>query len=130
VTQNDRALRMMYQRGGLGITPIDFAAPNVIDGGAPIMRLARCVNDLRNQGHNIKTFKDGKVARYVLVPHVEVFEGPVLTTPDEAPVVGVTAGVVGPEWSTESPAVTAPVSGRAPESSPEDYIDQEELLWV
>jgi hypothetical protein len=123
----------MHLRGVLGITQVDFLGPNVIDGGKPILRLAPRINELRELGWIIKTFieADG-TARYVLVPHVEVVEGPVLTTPDEAPVVGVTAGVVGLEWSTESPVLAAPVSGRAPEPPPEDfdYIEEGELQWV
>lgn len=103
---------MLHQRGGLGVTPVDFTGPDVIDGGAPILRLAGRINDLRNQGYVIRTFKKGQVARYVLVPDFA------LTTSEEAPVevVGVTAGVAGPEWSTESPT--------------EDYIAEEELQWV
>jgi hypothetical protein len=124
----------MHLRGVLGITQVDFLGPNVIDGGKPILRLAPRINELRELGWIIKTFieADG-TARYVLVPHVEVVEGPVLTTPHEAPalVVGA-AGVAGAEWSTESPVLAAPVSGRAPESPPEDfdYIEEGELSWV
>lgn len=126
MTQRERVLKMLHQRGALGVTPVDFAGPDVIDGGAPIMRLAPRVQELRDQGYVIRTFKKGQVAKYVLVPQA----GFALTTPDEAPVVGVTAGVVGPEWSTESPVLAAPSSGRAGESPPEDYVDEEELLWV
>ena len=128
MTQKQRVLRMLNQRGGLGVTPVDFQGPDVIDGGKPILRLAARVGDLRDDGYVIRTFKKGQVAKYVLVPQA----GFALTTPDEAPVVGVTAGVVGPEWSTESPVLAAPSSGRAAESPPEDfdYIEEEELLWV
>lgn len=41
---------------GRGITRNDFEAPNgrpVIDGGPRILRLARCIGDLRDQGHTI-----------------------------------------------------------------------------
>ena len=73
----------------------------------------------------IRTFKKGQVAKYVLVP-----QGFVMATPSTGnPEVVVTAGS-GTEWPSESPAAAAPVSGRAPESPPEDYIDEEELLWV
>ena len=125
MTQKQRILTMLNQRGSLGVTPVDFAGPDVIDGGAPIMRVAGRINDLRNEGYEIRTFKKGQVARYVLVP------GFALTTPPEGParVVGA-AGGTGAEWSTESPVVTASVSGRALESSPEDYIEEGELQWV
>ena len=49
MTQKQRILRMLHQRGGLGVTPVDFAGPNVIDGGAPIMRVAGRINGLRNR---------------------------------------------------------------------------------
>lgn len=127
MTQKQRILRMLHQRGALGVTPVDFAGPNVIDGGAPIMRVAGRINDLRNEGHVIRTFKKGQVAKYVLVP-----QGFVMATPSTGdPEVVVTAGS-GTEWPSESPVVAAPVSGRAPESPPEDfdYIEEGELSWV
>lgn len=37
------------------VSPIDFAAPDVIDGGAPIMRVAARIQDLRDQGLEIAT---------------------------------------------------------------------------
>lgn len=37
------------------VSPIDFAAPNVMDGGKPIMRVAARVQDLRGRGHDIST---------------------------------------------------------------------------
>lgn len=125
MTQKDRILKMLHQRGSLGVTPVDFASPNVIDGGEPIMRVAGRINDLRNDGYEIRTFKKGPVALYVLM------EGFALTTPSEVPerVVGA-SGMAGAEWSTESPVVTAPGSWRPPESSPEDYIEDGELQWV
>ena len=127
MTQKERILRMLNQRGGLGVTPVDFQGPDVIDGGKPILRLAARVGDLRDDGYVIRTFKKGQVAKYVLVP-----QGFVMATPSTGdPEVVVTAGS-GTEWPSESPAVAAPVSGRAPESPPEDfdYIEEGELSWV
>lgn len=61
-----RVLRALarYQRG---ITPIDFSAPHVIDGGKPMMRLGARICDLRNAGAPIRTDREpNRVARYRL----------------------------------------------------------------
>lgn len=41
-----------------GLTQVDFLAPDVIDGGYPITRLAARIQDLRDRGAEI--FVDGK----------------------------------------------------------------------
>lgn len=120
MTQRDRVERMLHQRGSLGVTPLDFQGPEVIDGGSPIQRLAPRIDELRKRGHIIRTFKKGKVARYVLVP------GVAMVAPQETPMV-VVAGVVGAERPSERPVVAAPMSGRALESPP---VCDEELVWV
>jgi hypothetical protein len=118
---------MLHQRGGLGVTPVDFAGPDVIDGGAPIMRVAGRINDLRNEGYVIRTFKKGQVAKYVLVPQGFALS----SSPTGNSEVVVTTGA-GANCSTESPVVATPVSGRSLESPPEDfdYVNEEELSWV
>lgn len=66
--QADRVLRALQERRGDGVTPVHFAAPDVLDGGSPIMRVAARVQDLRDRGHRIETRKGrGGVARYVLI---------------------------------------------------------------
>lgn len=52
-TQRDRVLRALHSAGPRGITAVDFQLPTVIDGGAPILRLAARIKDLRDEGHAI-----------------------------------------------------------------------------
>lgn len=68
-SQKDRVLRRL-RRGPL--TCIDFAAPDVCDGGKPILRVARAIGDLKRDGHRItrkmvKTAGGAHVAQYTLV---------------------------------------------------------------
>lgn len=51
--QRDRVLRAL-KRHPDGVTQVDFLAPNVIDGGAPITRVAARIRDLRQDGHVIE----------------------------------------------------------------------------
>lgn len=51
--QRDRVLRAL-KRHPDGVCQVDFLLPNVIDGGAPITRLAARVKDLREDGHEIE----------------------------------------------------------------------------
>lgn len=53
VSQTERVLDALRKAGPRGITAVDFALPDVIDGGPPIMRVAARVMDLRRQGHTI-----------------------------------------------------------------------------
>lgn len=52
-SQTDRVLDALRKAGPRGITAVDFALPDVIDGGPPITRVAARVMDLRHQGHTI-----------------------------------------------------------------------------
>lgn len=52
-SQTERVLNALRKAGPRGITAVDFALPDVIDGGPPIMRVAARVMDLRRQGHTI-----------------------------------------------------------------------------
>jgi hypothetical protein len=68
-SQKDRVLMALHHGP---VTPVDFAAPNVIDGLNPIMRLARVIGDLEKDGHLIghglvKTLGRARVARYELL---------------------------------------------------------------
>jgi hypothetical protein len=54
-TQNDRLLLALERDRRRGITQVDFLLPDVIDGGAPITRVAARINDLRDRGHRIDT---------------------------------------------------------------------------
>ena len=53
LSQRQRVLRALYRAGTEGITAADFAAPNVIDGDKPIMRLAARIEELREDGYPI-----------------------------------------------------------------------------
>lgn len=54
MTQTNRVLAALYRAGRAGITQVDFALPNVIDGGAPITRVAARIKDLRDTGVRIE----------------------------------------------------------------------------
>src|SRR5690349_8807518 len=52
--QKQRVLAALRSRGARGITQVDFLAPNVIDGGKPITRVAPRILELRkDDGHEI-----------------------------------------------------------------------------
>lgn len=67
LTQRDRVLAALRRAGRRGVTPIDFQAPHVVDGGTPIIRLASRILELRERGYRIDSRRDAGVARYVLV---------------------------------------------------------------
>ena len=52
--QTTRVLRALDRAGKHGITQIDFDAPDVIDGGTPIKRVAARVHELAEQGYRIE----------------------------------------------------------------------------
>lgn len=65
MTQNDRILRAL--RNG-PVNPVDFQAPRVCDGGAPILRVAARINDLQANGHRIRSDRaDNRTSTYTLV---------------------------------------------------------------
>lgn len=68
MTQRDRVLRALRQRGTQGITAVDFLAPDVIDGGPPITRIGARILDLRHDGFHIEVAgrRDGGCAVYRL----------------------------------------------------------------
>lgn len=53
-----RVLAALRSQGARGITRVDFQAPNVIDGGEPILNIPGRIYDLRQDGHEI--IEDGK----------------------------------------------------------------------
>lgn len=48
-SQNDRVLAALRHAGPTGITRIDFFAPNVCDGGDPIVNLPGRIHDLQHK---------------------------------------------------------------------------------
>lgn len=66
LTQRDRVLAALRRAGRGGLTQIDFHGPHVVDGGAPITRLAPRIQELRERGHWIDARRDRGLARYVL----------------------------------------------------------------
>ncbi len=77
LTQTARVKRLLDQRGRQGLTAVDFAQTPTADGGPPILRVAARVNDLKNQGYDIRTCGErDKCAVYVwgkfLAPAVSV----------------------------------------------------------
>lgn len=66
-SQVERVRRALERAGPDGVSPVDFALPEVVDGGRPIMRLAARILDLRRQGLSINVSSDPNgTARYVL----------------------------------------------------------------
>jgi len=70
LSQNERVLRALRQAAGEGLRSTAFLLPDVVDGGAPILRLASRVADLRADGHSIRTERDGSDVRYFLIAAV------------------------------------------------------------
>ena len=130
MTQKQRVLRALERQQGLGVKTTDFDAGQVIDGGKPIRRLAARIGELRDEGYTIRSTTRNGICTYTLIPRTEPFAGSVLTTPLTGNSEVVATSENGAEWSTESPAIAAPVSGRALESLSEDYIEEGELSWV
>ena len=65
MTQKDRVLKALERSGAFGVTTVD-AASGVL--GEPILRLAARIDELRQEGHVIKTVTlKNRTARYVLV---------------------------------------------------------------
>ena len=54
MTQTDRVLKLLRQRGEEGLNTVDLMAP-AVDGGKPILRLAARIFDLQQQGYRIRS---------------------------------------------------------------------------
>ena len=69
MTQRQRVLTALEDAGSLGVSPVDFLGPQVVDGGSPILRLAPRVEELRKQGYRISSYRQpDSTVRYVLLP--------------------------------------------------------------
>lgn len=92
LTQLQRIERAGLTAGQHGITQVDFLLPNVIDGKAPITRLAARIKDSRDQGARwtVTGERDG-CAIYILDP-VSLADA---TKPDAAPAVPSSSPAVG-----------------------------------
>lgn len=55
MTQRDRVLQALRNRGGHGLTQVDFILPGVCDGGTPITRVAARIEELKGEGYTIAT---------------------------------------------------------------------------
>lgn len=78
MTQTERVLRALQQAGDRGVTQVDFALPDVVDGLPPITRVAARVKDLREQGHMIVAAGTRQSCRvYTLVSQQELQEAAV-----------------------------------------------------
>lgn len=86
LTQRDRVLRALERVGSHGLTQVDFQPPHVIDGGAPITRVAARIEELRGQGHRIDNRgRRDKCAVYVLAATAHE----PIPTPEPTPVVSL-----------------------------------------
>lgn len=63
-TQRERVLDALRRAGLRGVTAVDFLPLHVIDGGAPITRLASRVEELGRAGHRIE--RAGRRARCIV----------------------------------------------------------------
>lgn len=113
MTQKERVLRALRQRGREGITQADFDPPT-IDGGARIYRVAARINNLKKDG--VRVIPDGTrggLTVYRLNPEAAP---PAHTWSAHAP-------------ASEAPAPTPALPGAAPEAparkSPYDPWDDD-----
>lgn len=88
MTQTARVLAALTRAGDDGISAVDFAAPNVCDGGKPIMRVAARVKDLRDEGFRIETDgeRNGCAVYKLRAPTSDAKGAPPLEQADSAPV--------------------------------------------
>lgn len=71
LSQTERTLRMLQHVGGAGLTQADVIG-SPLDGGPPIMRLAVCVQRLRDAGYRVDSSRRRRrMAVYVLLEGVE-----------------------------------------------------------
>jgi hypothetical protein len=126
VSQTSRILAAL--RNG-PVSPISFAAPNVIDGGPPIMRVAARIKDLRDAGHLIRqhTATDNRTAIYTLTREVEFGDA----TAGEPPIAsGASSNVVVEldppvDWRSLGQRQSAPMTQGTPEAPPPLFDDSE-----
>lgn len=71
-SQRVRVLNALERAGQRGITAVSFLAPDVIDGGLPVLRVGARIDDLRRAGHAIGTTMEqvggARLAVYRLAP--------------------------------------------------------------
>jgi len=107
-TQVERILLALSAAGPRGLTRVDFQAPNVIDGGPPILNFPGRIGNLRDAGHRVEDRWDAASGckRYVLASSAPA---PRTSTPAALP---PTAPVVGPE-QLDLGATAAPLAAAA-----------------
>ena len=72
MTQNDRVLALLRQRGDQGLNTADLMAP-AVDGRKPILRLAARIFDLQQQGYRIRSVRrSNATVSYFLVGEREL----------------------------------------------------------
>lgn len=103
VTQSERVLRALQAAGERGVTQVDFALPDVIDGGPPVTRVAARIKDLRQHGHTIVAAGLRQSCRvYQLVPAQELAGA--ATAPSRGPAYpGSTDGLFGAHAAPTGP---------------------------
>lgn len=102
MTQRERLLTLLRDRGPAGVSPADFLLPDVADGGAPITRLAARALELRAAGFDVASVTDGGAfTRYVLAS--EGGAGRTVEQPD--------ASTAGPGAVTPAPAAGVSLAG-------------------
>lgn len=129
MSQNDRVLAAL--RNG-PVSPISFAAPNVIDGGPPVMRVAARIKDLRDAGHLIRqhTAKDNRTAIYTLTREAEQSIHPADSTkPDVGRPHASMDVLLDPpvDWRSLGQRQSAPMTQGKPEAPPPPLFDDSEF---
>ena len=78
-----RVKRQLDRAGAYGVTRVDFSAPDVIDGGKPILNFPERIRELRKQGYHVprQGTRDG-VAVYIwgMYQHKPADDLPVVST--------------------------------------------------
>lgn len=87
-SQTERFHRALLNAGPVGVTRLDFENDPVIDGGAKILRVARCAGDLKDRGIHVVSDPHGgpgNCAVYWLAEHAPVGVVRHNGQPDRAP---------------------------------------------
>lgn len=84
MTQTDRVLAALHDAGPTGVTQVDFSLPHVVDGGAPITRLAARIKDLRDQGFRIHDAGTRHRCRVYVIEPIPASVGPGIGAPTPA----------------------------------------------
>lgn len=114
MSQKNRVLASLHKHRKHGISQIDFDLPDVIDGGAPIKRVAARIEELRDEGFAIRSGeRRQKCIVYRLVPEANA---PTAIDPSTRRAGAEGSGVTQQAASATKKADASPVSRPAPKT--------------